>query len=127
MSYHDTLAAAAHNPVLCELYRINQRLVFGLPEEWKLYEAPEVAATRDDRRRLAFHWHHIIQAAIEQGDPDQAGGSMFQHLDLMEKDLMLHLGLTGEDLPSEAYTELRPAIVASVEAQAQHLSRESSN
>lgn len=96
-AFHDALVAAAHNPVLAQVHAASYDLFHHLPFYWKLFESTEVRSAREWRHELARRWHRQILQALEQRDPDEAGGAMFQHLDVMEKDLLSRLRLVGGD------------------------------
>src|SRR5262245_36533759 len=89
--YHDVLAKAAHNPAFVQVYESGRTLFFRLPFYWKLFGDEEVKAVRAWRHELARRWHEQIFRAIEQRDVAEAEGAMFQHLDIMEKDLLHRL------------------------------------
>ena len=91
-NFHDALAAAAHNPALRQIYESGSALFFRLPFFWKLFDDVEVRAVRARRHELAHLWHQQILTAIVQHDMSEAEGAMFQHLDIMEKDLLSRLG-----------------------------------
>lgn len=90
-NFHDALAAAAHNPALQQVYRSGSELFFRLPFFWKLFDDVEVRAVRARRHDMAHRWHQQILAAIIEHDMSEAEGAMFQHLDVMEKDLLSRL------------------------------------
>jgi GntR family transcriptional repressor for pyruvate dehydrogenase complex len=92
---HDALAAATHNPVLLQLYQSNRTLLFRLPFFWDLLDKDQIRATRAARHELAQRWHQQILAAVQDRDSDEAAGAMFQHLDVMEKDLLAQLRRRG--------------------------------
>jgi GntR family transcriptional repressor for pyruvate dehydrogenase complex len=92
-SFHDALAAAAHNPALQQVYRAGSELFFRLPFFWKLFDDVEVRALRARRHDMAHRWHQQILAAITEHDMSEAEGAMFQHLDIMEKDLLNRLSI----------------------------------
>jgi GntR family transcriptional repressor for pyruvate dehydrogenase complex len=94
-AFHDALVAAAHNPVLAQVQAASYDLFHHLPFYWRLFESTEVRSVREWRHELARRWHRQILQALEQRDPDEAGGAMFQHLDVMEKDLLARLRLLG--------------------------------
>jgi len=96
-AFHDALVAAAHNPILAQVHAASYDLFHHLPFYWKLFESTEVRSAREWRHELARRWHRQILQALEQRDPDEAGGAMFQHLDVMEKDLLARLRLEGGD------------------------------
>jgi GntR family transcriptional regulator, transcriptional repressor for pyruvate dehydrogenase complex len=89
--FHDVLAKAAHNPALIRIYESGRTLFFRLPFFWKLFDDDEVKTVRAWRHELARRWHEQILQAIEQHDAAEAEGAMFQHLDIMEKDLLNRL------------------------------------
>jgi GntR family transcriptional repressor for pyruvate dehydrogenase complex len=103
--FHDALARAAHNPALVQVYESGRHLFFRLPFFWKLFDDAEVKTARAARHELARRWHeHILKAIIER-DPAEAEGAMFQHLDIMEKDLLNRLQVTdGESKKQERYS-----------------------
>lgn len=87
-AFHDALVEAAHNPVLTEVYGASRGYFLHLPFYWRLFRDDEVKSARAWRHELARRWHRHILQAVEQHDPAEAEGAMFQHLDLMEKDLL---------------------------------------
>ncbi|MBM4297149.1 MAG: FadR family transcriptional regulator [Deltaproteobacteria bacterium] len=87
-TFHDALVKAAHNPALEQVYESGRNLFFRLPFYWKHFDESEVKAVRARRHELAQRWHEHILAAIAQHDVAEAKGAMFQHLDIMEKDLL---------------------------------------
>lgn len=89
--FHDALAKAAHNPALTQVYQSGRALFFRLPFFWKLFDDEEVKAVRARRHEMARRWHEQILKAVEQQDAAEAEGAMFQHLDIMEKDLLTRL------------------------------------
>jgi DNA-binding FadR family transcriptional regulator len=89
--FHDALARAAHNPALVQVYESGRQLFFRLPFFWKLFEEAEVKTTRAARHEMARRWHEQIFKAIVERDAAEAEGAMFQHLDIMEKDLLNRL------------------------------------
>jgi GntR family transcriptional repressor for pyruvate dehydrogenase complex len=89
--FHDALAKAVHNPALIQIYESGRTLFFRLPFFWKLFGDDEVKTVRAWRHELARRWHEQILRAIEQNDAAEAEGAMFQHLDIMEKDLLNRL------------------------------------
>jgi GntR family transcriptional repressor for pyruvate dehydrogenase complex len=99
---HDALAAATHNPVLQQVYQSNRTLLFRLPFFWDLIDQAEIRSTRAARHQLAHRWHRHILAAVQDRDPDEAAGAMFQHLDLMEKDLLAKLERGGDTVLLDA-------------------------
>ena len=95
--FHDALARAAHNPALVQVYDSGRHLFFRLPFYWKLFDDAEVRTARAARHELARRWHeHILKAIIER-DAAEAEGAMFQHLDIMEKDLLNRLQVADGD------------------------------
>jgi GntR family transcriptional regulator, transcriptional repressor for pyruvate dehydrogenase complex len=86
--FHDALARAAHNPALVQVYASGRHLFFRLPFYWKLFDDVEVKTARAARHELARRWHEQILKAIAEHDAAEAEGAMFQHLDVMEKDLL---------------------------------------
>jgi DNA-binding GntR family transcriptional regulator len=50
---------------------------------------------RAARHELARRWHEQILNAIDERDAAEAEGAMFQHLDIMEKDLLNRLQGNG--------------------------------
>jgi GntR family transcriptional regulator, transcriptional repressor for pyruvate dehydrogenase complex len=93
--FHDALARAAHNPALVQVYESGRHLFFRLPFYWKLFADAEVKSARAARHELARRWHEQILQAIIERDTADAEGSMFQHLDIMEKDLLSRLTASG--------------------------------
>jgi GntR family transcriptional repressor for pyruvate dehydrogenase complex len=89
--FHDVLARAAHNPALVQVYESGRHLFFRLPFYWKLFDDAEVKTARAARHGLARRWHEHILKAILERDAAEAEGAMFQHLDIMEKDLLSRL------------------------------------
>jgi DNA-binding FadR family transcriptional regulator len=89
--FHDALARATHNPVLLKVYEPSRPLFFHLPFYWPLLPEAEVETARARRHAMARDWHAALLEAIQQHDPDEAEGAMFQHLDSMEKHLFLSL------------------------------------
>jgi DNA-binding FadR family transcriptional regulator len=87
-SFHDALVKAAHNPALEQVYEAGRSLFFRLPFFWKHFDEAEVKTVRARRHELARRWHDHILYAIIQHDVAEARGAMFQHLDIMEKDLL---------------------------------------
>jgi DNA-binding FadR family transcriptional regulator len=112
--FHDALARAAHNPALVQVYESGRHLFFRLPFYWKLFDDAEVKSARAARHELARRWHEQILKAIVERDAAEAEGAMFQHLDIMEKDLLSRLQLAdGETTSGTAYrhpmlAELQP-------------------
>jgi hypothetical protein len=45
---------------------------------------------------MAHRWHEHLLHAIQQQDATEAEGAMFQHLDIMEKDLLARLPLSED-------------------------------
>jgi len=90
-SFHDALVRAAHNPALEQIYESGRGLFFRLPFYWKHFDEAEVRAVRARRHELARRWHSHILEAVTQHDVAEAKGAMFQHLDIMEKDLLSRL------------------------------------
>src|SRR6266850_264974 len=95
--FHDALARAAHNPALVQVYESGRHLFFRLPFYWKLFDDAEVKTARAARHELARRWHEQILKAIVERDAAEAEGAMFQHLDIMEKDLLARLQSTDGD------------------------------
>jgi GntR family transcriptional repressor for pyruvate dehydrogenase complex len=95
--FHDALARAAHNPALMQVYESARHLFFRLPFFWKLFDDAEVKTARAARHELARRWHEQILKAIMEHDAAEAEGAMFQHLDMMEKDLLNRLQVAGSD------------------------------
>jgi GntR family transcriptional repressor for pyruvate dehydrogenase complex len=93
--FHDALARAAHNPALVQVYESCRHLFFRLPFYWKLFDEAQVQMTRAARHEMARRWHEQIFKAISERDVAEAEGAMFQHLDIMEKDLLSRLESTG--------------------------------
>jgi GntR family transcriptional repressor for pyruvate dehydrogenase complex len=89
--FHDALAKAAHNPALVQVYESGRHLFFRLPFFWKLFDDAHVKMTRAARHEMARRWHEQIFKAIVERDAAEAEGAMFQHLDIMEKDLLQRL------------------------------------
>jgi hypothetical protein len=73
------------------IYESGASLFFHLPFFWRLFDDAEVKTVRAGRHEMARRWHHYILTAIEQRDATEAEGAMFQHLDVMEKDLLNQL------------------------------------
>ena len=97
-AFHDALAAAAQNPALAQIYQFGANLFFRLPFFWKLLGEDDVKIIRARRHEMARRWHEQILKAIEQHDVAEAEGAMFQHLDIMEKDLLSRLQIhDGKD------------------------------
>lgn len=95
--FHDALAKAAHNPALVQVYESGRNIFFRLPFYWKLFDDAKVKSVRAQRHELARRWHEHILKAITEHDAAEAEGAMFQHLDIMEKDLLNRLQLTDGD------------------------------
>jgi GntR family transcriptional repressor for pyruvate dehydrogenase complex len=97
--FHDALVSAAHNPALMQVYESGRNIFFRLPFYWKLFDDAEVKNLRAARHELARRWHEQILKAIEERDTAEAEGAMFQHLDIMEKDLLNRLpaNRSGDD------------------------------
>jgi GntR family transcriptional regulator, transcriptional repressor for pyruvate dehydrogenase complex len=95
--FHGALARAAHNPALMQVYESARHLFFRLPFFWKLFDDAEVKTARAARHELARRWHEQILKAIMEHDAAEAEGAMFQHLDMMEKDLLNRLDVAGSD------------------------------
>jgi GntR family transcriptional repressor for pyruvate dehydrogenase complex len=100
--FHDALVKAVHNPALEPIYESGRQLFFRLPFYWQLFESEEVKAVRTRRHELAHRWHQHILEALVQHDAAEAEGAMFQHLDIMEKDLLsrLHSDAATKELSS---------------------------
>jgi GntR family transcriptional repressor for pyruvate dehydrogenase complex len=95
--FHDALAKAAHNPALVRVYEAGRHLFFRLPFYWKLFDDVQIKTTRTERHEMARRWHEQIFKAIVERDTSEAEGAMFQHLDIMEKDLLARLQSTDGD------------------------------
>ncbi|HEY7220757.1 MAG TPA: FadR/GntR family transcriptional regulator [Candidatus Binatia bacterium] len=95
--FHDALARAAHNPALIQVYESGRSLFFRLPFYWKLFDDAKVKSVRAARHELARRWHEQILRAIAEHDAAEAEGAMFQHLDIMEKDLLNRLESSDGD------------------------------
>jgi GntR family transcriptional repressor for pyruvate dehydrogenase complex len=95
--FHDALAQATHNPALVQVYESARHLFFRLPFYWKLFDDAAVKTARAARHELARRWHEQILKAIMERDAAEAEGAMFQHLDIMEKDLLNRLQVTEGD------------------------------
>jgi GntR family transcriptional repressor for pyruvate dehydrogenase complex len=103
--FHDALAKAAHNPALVQVYESGRHLFFRLPFYWKLFDDAQVKSTRAERHEMARRWHEQIFHAIVEHDAAEAEGAMFQHLDIMEKDLLTRLQITtGESKNPTLYS-----------------------
>ena len=103
-TFHDALAGAAHNPALVQIYESGRQLFFRLPFYWKLFDDAQVKTLRAARHELARRWHEHILKAILERDAAEAEGAMFQHLDIMEKDLLSRLQVSdGEATSRNAY------------------------
>lgn len=89
--FHDALVRAAHNPALIQIYESGRNIFFRLPFYWKLFDDAEIKSVRASRHELARRWHEEILKAICEHDAAEAEGAMFQHLDIMEKDLLRRL------------------------------------
>jgi GntR family transcriptional repressor for pyruvate dehydrogenase complex len=100
-TFHDALAQAVHNPALIQIYEAGRHLFFRLPFFWKLFDEAEVKTLRTRRHELAGRWHQHILSAIAQHDAAEAEGAMFQHLDIMEKDLLGRLRQTNNETLSQ--------------------------
>ena len=114
-SFHDALANAAHNPALVQIYESASNLFFRLPFFWKLFDDSALKTVRGWRHKVARQWHEHIFQAIEQHDAAEAEGAMFQHLDIMEKDLLSRLqdandngSLTNDKYSHPMLDNLRP-------------------
>jgi len=103
-AFHGALVQAAHNPALAQIYDSGGQIFFRLPFFWKLFDDTEVKAVRERRHEMARRWHEQILQAIEQHDVPEARGAMFQHLDMMEKDLLNRLS------PGNDKTALHPLL-----------------
>jgi GntR family transcriptional repressor for pyruvate dehydrogenase complex len=95
--FHDALAKAAHNPALVQVYAAGRHLFFRLPFYWKLFDDAQIRMTRVERHAMARRWHEQIFRAILERDVAEAEGAMFQHLDIMEKDLLNRLEISGPE------------------------------
>src|SRR4030095_15820418 len=95
--FHDALARAAHNPGLVQVYEYGTHLFLRLPFYWKHFDTAEVTSARSARHELARRWHEQMLKAIMERDAAEAEGAMFQHLDIMEKDLLNRLQVTDGD------------------------------
>lgn len=105
--FHDALAKAAHNPALVQVYESGRHLFFRLPFYWKLFDDAQVKMTRAERHEMARRWHERIFRAIVEHDAAEAEGAMFQHLDIMEKDLLYRLqGTDGAGQSNNAHPML---------------------
>ena len=101
--FHDALAKAAHNPALVQVYESGRHLFFRLPFYWKLFDDAQIKMTRAERHEMARRWHEQIFKAIVERDAAEAEGAMFQHLDIMEKDLLTRLqSADGDEQKSPA-------------------------
>jgi GntR family transcriptional repressor for pyruvate dehydrogenase complex len=96
-SFHDALAGSVHNPALVQIYAAGRNLFFRLPFFWKLFDDAEIKTVRAWRHELARRWHEHIVKAIVQRDAAEAEGAMFQHLDIMEKDLLNRIQISDSD------------------------------
>jgi GntR family transcriptional repressor for pyruvate dehydrogenase complex len=99
--FHDALAKAAHNPALVQVYESGRQLFFRLPFYWKLFDDAQVKTLRAARHELAHRWHEQILQAIVDRDAAEAEGAMFQHLDIMEKDLLNRLQMAAGESQSQ--------------------------
>ena len=99
--FHDALATAAHNPALVQVYESGRHLFFRLPFYWKLFDDAQVKMTRAERHEMARRWHEQIFKAIVERDAAEAEGAMFQHLDIMEKDLLTRLQSANGDTKND--------------------------
>jgi hypothetical protein len=63
----------------------------------------EIKTIRAKRHDMARRWHEHILAAIEQHDVAEAKGAMFQHLDIMEKDLLSRLPMRNGNQGNQAF------------------------
>lgn len=99
--FHDALAKAAHNPALVQVYESGRHLFFRLPFYWKLFDDAQVKMTRAERHEMARRWHEQIFKAIVERDAAEAEGAMFQHLDIMEKDLLTRLQSANGDAKND--------------------------
>ena len=99
--FHDALARAAHNPALVQVYESGRSIFFRLPFYWKLFDDAQVRSVRAARHELARRWHEHILNAIAEHDAAEAEGAMFQHLDIMEKDLLNRLQPTDGDTKNQ--------------------------
>ena len=99
--FHDALARAAHNPALVQVYESGRSIFFRLPFYWKLFDDEQVRSVRAARHELARRWHEHILNAIAEHDAAEAEGAMFQHLDIMEKDLLNRLPPTDGDTKNQ--------------------------
>jgi GntR family transcriptional repressor for pyruvate dehydrogenase complex len=95
--FHDALARGVHNPALLQIYESGRQLFFRLPFFWQLFENNEVKILRAWRHDLARRWHEHILKAVEEHDVAEAEGAMFQHLDIMEKDLLSRLRVSDSE------------------------------
>jgi DNA-binding GntR family transcriptional regulator len=78
-----------------------------LPFYWKLFDDAQVKMTRAERHEMARRWHERIFRAIVEHDAAEAEGAMFQHLDIMEKDLLYRLqGTDGAGQSNHAHPML---------------------
>jgi GntR family transcriptional repressor for pyruvate dehydrogenase complex len=103
--FHDALAKAAHNPALVQVYESGRHLFFRLPFYWKLFDDAQIKLTRAERHEMARRWHEQILKAIVERDAAEAEGAMFQHLDIMEKDLLTRLqNADGESKDQTLYS-----------------------
>jgi len=94
--FHDALAKAAHNPALVLVYESGRHLFFRLPFYWKLFDDAQVKMTRAERHEMARRWHEQISKQSSSATRPRPK-CMFQHLDIMEKDLLARLQSTDGD------------------------------
>jgi hypothetical protein len=59
--------------------------------------------TRTERHAMARRWHEQIFRAILERDVAEAEGAMFQHLDIMEKDLLSRLPMRNGNQGNQAF------------------------
>jgi GntR family transcriptional repressor for pyruvate dehydrogenase complex len=104
-AFHDGLARAVHNPALIQIYESARQLFFRLPFYWKLFDDSEVMELRTRRHDLARRWHEHLLNAVVHHDVAEAEGAMFQHLDIMEKDLLARLPIAeGDSAEQQLYS-----------------------
>ncbi|MFQ5916407.1 MAG: FadR/GntR family transcriptional regulator [Candidatus Binatia bacterium] len=108
-AFHDALAKATHNAALMQIYESGRHFFYRLPFYWKLFDDSEVRAVRAQRHELARRWHEYILRAIKHRDVEEAKGAMFQHLDIMEKDLLVRLHSASSGLADQK-DELYPML-----------------
>jgi GntR family transcriptional repressor for pyruvate dehydrogenase complex len=108
-AFHDALARAVHNPALVQIYQSAHQLFFRLPFYWKLFDESEVTEVRTRRHDLARRWHEHLLNAVAHHDVAEAEGAMFQHLDIMEKDLLARLP-TADSASAEQQTYSHPML-----------------